>query len=145
MTIKEASVKFNLDEKEIRKRKKDDMIFNVRTENRVVVISDDTEIIPSKKDIRSFLLQIIKIKNNSSTIISRNLCPDNNSLKILLRYLYKRGFIGEFSEVENDQQMLNAVSLTDSGIEYVFGSQNYSKLNTHVSLPLNINIVNIDL
>ena len=38
MTIKEASVKFNLDEKEIRKRKKDGMISGVRTENRVVVI-----------------------------------------------------------------------------------------------------------
>ena len=54
MTIKEASVKFNLDEKEIRARKKDNMIIGVRKDGINVVIPDDTILIPSKKEIQSF-------------------------------------------------------------------------------------------
>lgn len=41
MTIKEASVNFNLDEKEIRARKKDNMIIGVRKDGNNVVIPND--------------------------------------------------------------------------------------------------------
>ena len=43
--------------------------------------------------------KILKQRNNSTTIISRGLCPDTTSLKALMRYLYQRGFIGEYNEI----------------------------------------------
>ena len=49
MTIKEASVKFNLEVQEIRRRKRDDMILGVRKDGRKIIIPDDTVLIPSKK------------------------------------------------------------------------------------------------
>ena len=88
MTIKEASVKFNLDEKEIRARKKDNMIIGVRKDGKSVVIPNDTILIPSKKEIQSFLLQIVKYKNNKSIAISRAMCPQKEQLQAIMIYLY---------------------------------------------------------
>ena len=88
MTIREASVKFNLDEKEIRARKKDNMIIGVRKDGKSVVIPNDTILIPSKKDIQSFLLQIIKYKNNKSIAISREMSPQKQQLQAVMIYLY---------------------------------------------------------
>ena len=73
MTVKEASIRFDLDEKEIRKRQRDNMIIGIRKDGRSVVIPDNTEIIPSKSEVRSFLFQILKKRNNVETIISRSL------------------------------------------------------------------------
>mgnify|MGYP000130445727 CR=1 FL=1 len=81
MTVKEASIRFDLDEKEIRKRQRDNMIIGIRKDGRSVVIPDNTEIIPSKSEVRSFLFQILKKRNNVETIISRSLCPTTSSLK----------------------------------------------------------------
>ena len=44
MTVKEASIRFNLNEKEIRKRQRDNMIIGIRKDGRSVVIPDNTEI-----------------------------------------------------------------------------------------------------
>ena len=101
MTIKEASVNFNLDEKEIRARKKDNMIIGVRKDGNNVVIPNDTILIPSKKDIQSFLLQIIKYKNNNSITISRAMCPQSEQLQAIMIYLYNRGFIGKYTLSED--------------------------------------------
>ena len=101
MTIKEASVNFNLDEKEIRARKKDNMIIGVRKDGNNVVIPNDTILIPSKKDIQSFLLQIIKYKNNNSITISRAMCPQSEQLQAIMIYLYNRGFIGKYTFSED--------------------------------------------
>lgn len=76
MTIREASKKFNLEEKEIRNRQRNDMIPGIYKEGKNIVIPDNTEIIPSKKEIQSFLLQILKYRNNNNIVISRKLCPD---------------------------------------------------------------------
>ena len=102
MTVKEASKKFNLDEKEIRNRQRNDMIIGIRKDGRNIVIPYDTEIIPSKKDIQSFLLQILRQRNNVNTVISRKLCPDKSTPDSLMRYLYKRGFIGRYDETSTD-------------------------------------------
>ena len=60
MTVKEASVIFKLEEKEIRKRNSDSMILGVGKIGRNIFIPDDTKIIPSKLEIKAFLVQIIK-------------------------------------------------------------------------------------
>ena len=140
MTVKEASIRFNLDEKEIRKRQRDNMIIGIRKDGRSVVIPDNTEIIPSKSEVRSFLFQILKKRNNAETIISRGLCPTTVSLKSLLSYLYKRGFIGEYSENMPTDELINSVRLTDDGISYIFGEKMFTSLNIPISIPLSINI-----
>lgn len=140
MTIKEASVKFKIDEKEIRKRQREGMIIGIRKEGKSVIVPDDTEIIPSKRDIKSFLLQILKQRNNATTIISRGLCPDEKTLRSLLKYLYKRGLIGEYDETISDNDLIKQVKLTDEGLSYVFGDKNYTSLNTPIALPLTVNI-----
>ena len=53
MTVKEAADKLNLDEKEVRKRRKDNMIIGLRKVNGRLIIPDDTAIIPSKKETKS--------------------------------------------------------------------------------------------
>lgn len=145
MTIKEASKKFNLDEEEIRKRKRDNMILGVYKDGRNVIIPDDTEIIPSKKDIQSFLLQILKYRNNINTVISRKLCPDKSTLDALMRYLFKRGFIGTYDELFSDDDLFSKVQLTDEGFEYIFSENHYKSINRTISIPLTVNLgINVD-
>ena len=145
MTVKEASIRFDLDEKEIRKRQRDNMIIGIRKDGRSVVIPDNTEIIPSKSEVRSFLFQILKKRNNVETIISRSLCPTTSSLKSLLSYLYKRGFIGEYSENVPTDELINSVRLTDDGLSYIFGEKMFTSLNIPISIPLNISCVLLEI
>lgn len=143
MTVKEASIKFNIDEKEIRKRQRDNMIIGIRKDGRSVVIPDSTEIIPSKSEVKSFLFQILKKRNNAKTIISRSLCPSTSTLRILLSYLYKRGFIGEYNENASADELLTEVQLTDEGLSYVFGNKAFTSLSIPFSIPLSVNIASI--
>ncbi len=141
MTIKEASVLFNLDEKEIRKRKNNGMIIGVRKDGRAVVIPNETVIIPSKKDIQSFLLQIIRYKNNPHISLSRKICPDQRSLCAVMQYLFLRGFIGELCDTDNKSidTLFAEVELTDEGINYIMGNGVYNRINVDLSVPLQIN------
>lgn len=139
MTVKEASVKFNIEEKEIRNRKKDNMIIGARKEGRNIVIPDDTVLIPSKKDIQSFLLQIVKYKNNQFAIISRSICPSDEQMKAVMCYLYNRGFIGEYIFSENIKEMFNAIQITDDGFDFMLGHGTFQKLSNIISSPIQIN------
>ena len=139
MTVKEASIRFNIDEKEIRKRRKDKMIIGARTDGKSVVIPDDTIIIPSKNDIQHFILQIIKYKNNNTYPISRSLCPQSEQLKAVIDYLFKRGFIGEVDFEENISTLFKKIQITDDGFDYVIGYGKYNKLLNIQSVPININ------
>lgn len=66
------------------------MIIGCRKDENRIVISDDITIIPSKKEIQAVLLEILKSKNNSTSVISRNFCPTEKHLRILVEYLYLR-------------------------------------------------------
>lgn len=141
MTMKEAAKKFNLDEKELRNRRKAEMILGVHKEGRYIVIPDETEIIPSKQSIQTFLLQILKKKNNEGYIFPRNLCSDKKDLAALLHYLFVRGFIGEY-DTENPETVLHGeVCLTEEGIEYIFGQKKYQALNASMPVNLSFSIV----
>ncbi len=139
MTIKEASVKFNIDEKEIRNRKRDNMIIGVRKDGRTIVIPNDTILIPSKKDIQSFLFQIIKYKNNPSTTISRGLCPNSDQLEVLINYLYKRGFIGQFDYINDISELFRRIQLTEDGFSFVFGVSSMKRIASIIPSPLQLN------
>ena len=139
MTIKEASAKFNLEEKEIRARKKDNMIIGVRNEGRRVVIPDDTILIPSKKDIQSFLLQIVKYKNNKSITISRAMCPQKEQLQAIMIYLYNRGFIGDYTFSDDIKILFDTIKITDDGFDYILGYGSFNKLSRMVSIPIQLN------
>lgn len=138
MTTKEAAKKFNLEEGEIRKRRKDEMILDAHKEGRYIVIPDETEIIPSKKSIQSFLLQILKNRNSGNYTFSRSLCPTDRELRVLLDYLYRRGLIGCYDTENPERALCEEISLTEEGIEYIFGEKKYQALN--VTIPLNINL-----
>lgn len=139
MTIKEASVKFGIEEKEIRTRKKDNMIIGVYKDGKSVVIPDETMLIPSKKQIQSFLLQIVKYKNNNSFSISRALCPQEDQLNALMNYLYERGFIGEYTFTKDIKRLFDNIQITDDGFDFVFGHCCFNKLSSIDSIPIQLN------
>ncbi len=145
MTTKEASRLFRIEDKEVRKRYRDGMIIDAYKDGNYIVIPDETEIIPSKQEIKAFLFQVIKHKNQGAYVISRGLCPDIITLKILLRYLYKRGLIGGFDEKQPEMEMLASIQLTDAGFAYIFGESTYTALNQKITVPLNINICSVVL
>lgn len=146
MTTGEASEKFNLDEKEIRARKNDNMIIGAYNKRRRIVIPDDTILIPSKKDIQSFLLQIIKYKSNNSIVISRALCPGRDQLQAVMIYLYERGFIGNFTFSEEIKSLFDNVQITDSGFDFVFDYGSFGKLSNITPTPIQLNpSINISL
>lgn len=149
MTVKDAHKKFGISEKEIRKRKKDGMIIGAKTINHRIKIPDNTEIIPSKKEIQSFLFQIIKYKNNNGLTISRSLCPDEESLNAVMNFLYKKGFVGGFVFSNDINVLFSDVSLTDDGIAFVFGKSKMSSIDgitcSAVALNPTINVFSIDI
>lgn len=145
MTIKEASRRFCIEEKEVRKRYRDGMIPNAYKDGKYIVIPEETEIIPSKEDVKTFLLQIIKFRNNEKHIFSRGICPNLDTLNALLSYLYKRGMIGYYDKDLTEEKLLTSIQLTDIGFSYVFGEKVYGKLNRNVVVPLTINIASIVL
>ncbi len=141
MTVKEASVRFHLDEKMIRKCYRDEMIIGVYKNGRSIVIPDDTIIIPLKRDIQSFLLQIIQFKNNPSIPISRRMCPNQNTLCAVIHYLFLRGFIGELKCGEKDtiEQLFSQIMLTDDGFAFIMGNKSFNMINTTITVPIQIN------
>ncbi len=68
MTTNEACEKFGLEKKELYKRIKAGMIPGVVKKGRMFVIPNETPFIPSEQEIRTFLLQILKFKNNPSYV-----------------------------------------------------------------------------
>lgn len=142
MTTAEACVRFNIDKNELSNRIKANMVIGIRKDGRSIVIPDDTLIIPSKMDIKAFLLQILKYKNNPNITISREHFPQEDSLMAVLDYLYRRGFIGEYSCATSIQSTFDTISLTDSGISYILGEGVSKKLETAVTplLTLNLNM-----
>lgn len=146
MTTGEASEKFNLSKEEIRARKNANMIIGAYNKRHRIVIPDDTILIPSKKDIQSFLLQIIKYKNNNSIAISRALCPGKDQLHAVMKYLYKRGFIGNFTFSEEIKTLFDNVQITDSGFDFVFDYGSFGKLSNITPTPIQLNpSINVSL
>ena len=139
MNTKEAAEKFKLDIQEVRNRKNDGMILGARTVKGRIVIPDDTVIIPSKQDIQAFLLEILKFKNNPSTTVSRKLCPDEESLRCVVEYVYKRGFIGEFEFQSSISSLFQKLSLTDEGVAYVIGAGRLNQMATYSIHPITLN------
>ena len=109
MTTNEACEKFGLEKKELYKRIKAGMIPGVVKKGRMFVIPNETPFIPSEQEIRTFLLQILKFKNNPSYVFSRRLCQTDKDLKDVLHYLYCRGFVGEDVSVTDPSDALNQI------------------------------------
>ena len=139
MNTKEAAEKFKLDIQEVRNRKDDGMILGVRTVKGRIIIPDDTAIIPSKQDIQAFLLEILKYKNNPGTTVSRKLCPDEESLRTVVEYAYRRGFIGEYEFQSSISNLFQSLSLTDEGLAYVIGAGRLNQMTTYSIHPITLN------
>jgi hypothetical protein len=56
-----------------------------------------------------------------------------------MEYLYNMGFIGEYMFNKDIRSAFNNVSLTDDGIEFVFGKKKVLSIENNVSLALTIN------
>ena len=139
MTTNEACEKFGLEKKELYKRIKAGMILGVVKKGRMFVIPDKTPFIPSEQEIRTFLLQILKFKNNPSYVFSRGLCQTDKALKDVLQYLYCRGFVGEDVSVTDPSDALNQTKLTDAGFEYIVHTSSRKKTEIHLNAPINFN------
>lgn len=135
MTTKQASAIFRIDEKEIRKRNKDGMIIGVTKEHGLLIIPDDTKLIPSKADVQAFLFQILKYKNNPSIVIAQNMFPDIEKLKIFAEFLFLKGYIGKYSVFYSEKEFLSAAQITDIGMQLVFGNNAIKNL----SVPITVN------
>lgn len=142
MTTAEACKKFNLTKSELDKRRKAGMIYPrpSKGEDGRYIISDETEIIPSQMDIVTFLLQILKYKNNPNIVISRQLCPGDQELKAVLNYLYHRGFIGEYTYSPDIAEAFDTVSLTDGGFAYILGGAREKQISAAAIVPITLNV-----
>ena len=138
MTIKKASEIFKVDEKIIRKSVNDGMLPKQKV-GRNVEIPDETEFIPIKNDIQAFLFQILRYKNNPHYPISRRMCPDAKSLKILFDYLYNNGYIAECEFSEDICTLFNNIVLTDEATNLIFSKYKIDQLKNITFMPININ------
>ncbi|MBQ2284182.1 MAG: hypothetical protein II244_00790 [Clostridia bacterium] len=138
MTIKRASEVFNLDEKIIRKSIKDGMLEKRRV-GKMIEIPDDTKFIPQKRDIKNFLFHILCCKNNAHYPVPRKMCPNNESLKILLEYLYCKGFIIEYDFSEDTSNLFHNIVLTDDAIAFIFGKYNVGQITGTEGNAIQIN------
>ncbi len=138
MTIKKAVETFKIDEKIIRKSIKDGMIPK-RKVGRNIEIPDETDFIPVKNDIQAFLFQILCYKNNSRLPVSRRMCPDAESLKILFEYLYRKGYITEYEFSEDVLVLFNNIVLTDEAIDLIFSKYKMNQLKNINFMPISLN------
>lgn len=146
MTTKVASKIFRLDTKEITKRNKDGMIIGAIKINGRIDIPEDTAIIPSRGEVLSFLLQIVKYKNNNHTVIDRSMCPNEEILMCLIDYLYKQGFIGVYNFNNDIKTLFDEIQMTDKGLDYLIDYGKFYDLSNNQLQPLQINNnININL
>ncbi len=137
MTVKRAAEVFKIDEKVIRKSIGDGMLQK-RKVGRNIEIPDDTKFIPIKSDIQAFLFQILRYKNNHIAI-SRRMCPDSESLKILFEYLYYKGYIAEYEFTEDIETLFNNTVLTDDATDLIFSKYKIDQLKNINFMPISIN------
>ncbi len=90
-------------------------------------------------EVQTFLLQILQYKNNPQITISRNLCPDLISLYAIMRYVFLRGFVGEYQLYDTIEGLFSNVKLTDDGIKYILGRNSETMFNCSINVPLQIN------
>ena len=142
MTIKQAAIKFGKSENQIRAIIKDGLL-NAHKEKGILIISDNIEIIITKSEIQSFLLQIIKYKNNEQYVNSRASCPSFNELKNLARYLYEKGFIGKLDTYSDEIEFFKNVKLTETGFDFALGTiakKTKSNIKFAIIPSMNVNI-----
>lgn len=66
-------------------------------------------------------------------------CPDENSLRAVVEYIYRRGFIGEYKFSVSIRELFNGLSLTDEGLAYVIGEARLNRVTKNSSCALVIN------
>lgn len=138
MTIKKAAETFNVDEKVIRNSIQNGMLQK-RKVGRNIEIPDDTKFIPVKNDIQAFLFQILRYKNNPHLPISRRMCPDADSLKILFEYLYHNGYITEYNFSEEISILFKNTVLTDEATDLIFSKYKIDQLKNINFMPISLN------
>lgn len=138
MTIKKAAEMFQVDEKTIRRSIADGMLQKWKV-GRNIEIPDGTMFIPIKNDIQAFLFQILRYKNDPFFPISRRMCSDVDSLKILFEYLYRRGYIAEYEFSEDILSLFNGVILTAEAIDLIFGKYKITQLKSINFMTITIN------
>lgn len=144
MTTKQASALFNKTESCIRECYRDGMIIGAVKEKKLISIPDDTKIIPSKKEVMSFLYQILRYKNNRQIVINQHFYRGNvNNLKIIANYLNEQGYIGEYGDFDTDKEFFDMVQLTDNGMDLVVNTNNTIRVdNFQFAIIENVALVN---
>lgn len=117
---KQAEKKFHISKKQIYELGKKGLC-GIHKEGKKWVIPDNTKILISVSEIRRFLIQVIKYKNNSGYTFPRDLCPTEIILKELVNQQYHNGFIGSTAKGSNAIEILENVILTEKGIDIAIG------------------------
>ena len=144
MTTKEASIKFQISENDIRKSIRDGMFYATKKSGRYI-IDDEIEFIPIKCMVQAFLFQILRFKNNPQIALDYSLCLDEYRLKIVTDYLLRRGYISQFKFNADIKCLFKEITLTDRGIAFALGNDVIKKRNVTINLtfPIKIGVVNL--
>ncbi len=90
-------------------------------------IPNDTLMIISDENAKAFLFQLLKYKNNPGLVLAAFGCNDEKKLEIWRDYLINQGFVSNCNKQNNLKDFLNAIQLTDKGLEFVFGKSELVK------------------
>lgn len=144
MTTKEATKKFGISEREIRKLASAGKIKNAKKVNEVYIIPDDIPIIITDKMARAFLLTILKLKNNPHLVLSTREIEDKKICRAWYDYMLEQELVGDCKFSSDPQKLLRRMQLTEKGIEQVVGKKELLHINS-IQLSPTFNFSNVTL
>lgn len=144
MTTKEASTNFNIPEKIIRALCKEGKIKGAKKENGKYEIPNGTVMIITDETARAFLYQLLKYKNNPELVLSSAGCDSEQKMEVWQEYLVNQGLVSYCEKKKKLKDLLDAVQITDKGLQFLFGKNSYNILvNLKPTINVNIGLINV--
>ncbi len=144
MTTKEAEGSFNIPEKAIRKLCKEGKIKGAKKINGKYEIPNDMVMIITDEAARAFLYQLLKYKNNPELILSSAGSDDEQKIELWREYLINQGLVSKCGKKKQLKDLLDAIQITDKGLEFLFGKNSYKILvNLNPTVNVNIGLINV--
>ena len=135
MTTKQAADKFNMGKREIQKLCKEGKIHGVRKVGNRYEIPDETAMIITDENARTFLWQLLKFKNNPNIILEGSFADTDEKLKAWHTYMTERNLVGSCQYASELKELLMTMQLTEKGFEMITGK---TASNIHIEPSFNI-------
>ena len=107
MTAKEASEKFHISERAIRKLAQERKIVGVQKVMRCYILPDETPIIITDSMARAFLLKVLRVKNNPNEIISTHELRDATISRAWYDYVLTQEVVGDCEYTTDPRELLS--------------------------------------